>query len=198
MRVYELDPLRDPRWNELVRKHVHGSVFHSSSWLQALRSTYGYEPVVVSTSAPNEPLANGMVFCRVESWLMGHRLISLPFSDHCQPLVETGGTLTLLLSYLTEQMNREKWKYIELRPMVSSDSDLAMRPCLSKWEEFHFHKLDLRPDLQTIFHNFHKSCVQRKIQRGERENLEYEAGRSERILDKFYGLLLLTRRVCRH
>ncbi len=135
-----------------------------------------------------------MVFCRVKSWLTGHRLISLPFSDHCQPLVETGDTLTLFLSNLTEQMNQKRWKYIELRPMLSSGSELEQRPCFSKGEEFYFHKLDLRPDLETIFPNFHKSCVQRKIQRGERENLEYEAGRSERILGKFYSLLLLTRR----
>ncbi len=91
-------------------------------------------------------------------------------------------------------MNREKWKYIELRPMVSFRFRPGDATLPSTGEEFYFHKLDLRPDLQTIFHNFHKSCVQRKIQRGERENLEYEAGRSERILDKFYGLLLLTRR----
>jgi hypothetical protein len=30
-----------------------------------------------------------LVFCRVRSWLTGRRSISLPFSDHCEPLVES-------------------------------------------------------------------------------------------------------------
>jgi hypothetical protein len=64
----------------------------------------------------------------------------------------------------------------------------------SQSAEFYFHVLDLRPDLDTLFHSFHKSCVQRKIQRAEQENLGYEEGRSEAILAKFYRLLLLTRR----
>ena len=87
--VYEIDPLQDQRWNELVHKHPHGSVFHSASWLEALRSTYGYDPVVISTSAPYKPLTNGLVFCRVKSWLTGHRFVSAPFSDHCEPLVSS-------------------------------------------------------------------------------------------------------------
>ena len=37
-------------------------------------------------SPPDEPLENGFLFCRVESWLTGRRLVSLPFSDHCEPL----------------------------------------------------------------------------------------------------------------
>ncbi|MGA7927712.1 MAG: hypothetical protein WCA20_17195 [Candidatus Sulfotelmatobacter sp.] len=41
------------------------------------------------------------------------------------------------------------------------------------------HTLHLRPNLDTIFHNFHKSCVQTKIHRAGRENLEYEAGRAK-------------------
>jgi len=45
-----------------------------------------------------------------------------------------------------------------------------------------------------VFRGFHRNCIQRKIQRAEREGLAYEAGRSESLLAKFYRLLLLTRR----
>ena len=191
--VQMIDPLLDPRWPVFLSRQHHASVFHTPEWLAALRQTYGYQPVAFTTSAPGEELKNGIVFCRVQNTFRGYRMVSMPFSDHCQPLVETYDTLRIVLSSLAEQMNRENWKYIEIRPMVFFPSGLAM-PRLSTGEQFYFHKLDLRPNLQTIFHNFHKSCVQRKIQRGERENLKYEAGRSDRLLDKFYGLLLLTRR----
>jgi len=192
--VYRIDPVLDPRWPAFLTLHANASVFHTPEWLTALRRTYRYQSVAFTTSAPGEELKNGMVFCRVQSWLMGCRMVSLPFSDHCQPLVDNPDDLRLLVSYLKEQLDGGKWKCIELRPLVSSGSSLETQPYFSHNEEFHFHKLDLRPDLDAVFRNFHKSCVQRKIQRGEREHLEYEAGRSERILTKFYDLLLLTRR----
>jgi lipid II:glycine glycyltransferase (peptidoglycan interpeptide bridge formation enzyme) len=45
-----------------------------------------------------------------------------------------------------------------------------------------------------LFHNFHKDCVQRKIRRAEREKLRYEEGTSDHLLEKFYKLLIITRR----
>src|SRR5262245_20006552 len=86
--VHQLDPLSDPRWKDLVAWHPDASVFHPSAWLGALQRSYGYQPVAYTTSAPGAPLGDGIVFCRVESWLTGRRLVSLPFSDHCAPLVE--------------------------------------------------------------------------------------------------------------
>src|ERR1700693_4673560 len=82
-RLWVLDPLRDPRWLELIKKHPAASVFHSREWLSALRLAYGYEPVVYTNCEPSAELTSGIVFCKVRSWLTGRRLVSLPFSDHC-------------------------------------------------------------------------------------------------------------------
>ena len=95
--VYRLQPLEDPRWADLVDRHPRSSVFHTIAWLEALRRTYGYEPVAYTTSSPGERLKNGLVFCRVASWITGRRLVSLPFSDHCEPLVDSLADEVLLL-----------------------------------------------------------------------------------------------------
>jgi lipid II:glycine glycyltransferase (peptidoglycan interpeptide bridge formation enzyme) len=50
------------------------------------------------------------------------------------------------------------------------------------------------PSVEALFKSFHKNSTQRKIRRAEREKLVYEEGRSQRLLDCFYGLLVLTRR----
>ncbi len=194
MTVYRIDPLRDPRWPAFLQRHPDSSFFHTPGWLATLRKTYGYTPVAFTTSNPGEELRNGIVFCSVKNWLMGCRMVSLPFSDHCQPLVRDPEDLHTLLCSLRDRLDREKWKYIELRPLVSPDNVLGRQAFFSKSEKFCFHKLDLRPNLDTLFRNFHKSCVQRKIHRAEREHMAYEAGRSESILARFYQLLLLTRR----
>lgn len=194
MTVYTTDPLLDLRWPTFLAQQTRSSVFHTPAWLATLRRTYGYEPVVFTTTAPGEELRNGLLFCRVQSWLMGCRMVSVPFSDHCAPLVDNPEEMRLLLSWLRERLDREKWKYIELRPLGSCDFDRDRPQSFSLSDDFYFHRIDLRPELDVLFHNLHKSCVQRKIQRAERERLTYEQGRSQSVLAKFYHLLLLTRR----
>ncbi len=188
MSVYELNPLDDPRWPRFLDRHPDSSVFHLPGWLEALRRTYGYEPVAYTTTPPAQELENGLVFCRIHSWLSGGRLVSLPFSDHCQPLAE-GQNFTELMDWLNTSRSLKHWKYVELRPLSGSD-----RSDLVKSGSFSIQTLDLRPDLDILFRNFHKSCVQRKIHRAERERLAYQEGRSEAHLSQFYELMLLTRR----
>jgi lipid II:glycine glycyltransferase (peptidoglycan interpeptide bridge formation enzyme) len=57
-----------------------------------------------------------------------------------------------------------------------------------------FHQLDLRPDLEMLLGNCHKSSTQRKIQRAQREGLVYQEGSDETLLESFYRLLVITRR----
>jgi hypothetical protein len=117
MGVYEIDPLRDPRWPEFLQRKPCASVFHTRGWLEALKRTYGYEPVAYTTSSPTtSDLANGWVFCRVRSCLTGNRLVSLPFSDHCDPLVEQPEHYEELLGMLRHEREERRWKYIECRP----------------------------------------------------------------------------------
>lgn len=191
MSVYKLNPLQDWRWQSFVDRHPRASVFHTTQWLEALRRTYGYEPVVYTTTPPATELSNGVVFCRIRSWLSGTRLVSLPFSDHCEPLA-TSDELAELMGWLGASRHHKRWKYIELRPL--SVNGAVRTPELAKSESFSLQVLDLRPSLDALFHKFHKSCVQRKIHRAEREKLTYEEGRSDVLLKKFYDLLLLTRR----
>jgi CelD/BcsL family acetyltransferase involved in cellulose biosynthesis len=166
-------------------------LFHSSPWLKALNQTYGYQVVGYTTSAPSEELKNAMVFCRVESWLTGRRLVSLPFSDHCEPLVDRQEDLQALIAALEEETRREKWRYIEMRPLTPMEIATSLHVATTHYS---FHELDLRSDLGTIFGNLHKDSVQRKIRRAKREKLIYEEGTTESLLNDFYQVVELTRR----
>jgi hypothetical protein len=189
--VYRIDPLQDPRWNELLLRHPAAAVFHTSQWLEALRRTYRYEPIVWTTSSPSQELTEGLAVCRVDSWITGRRLVSLPFSDHCEPLVSGIEEFQRLLFGLKQEAERNNYKYLEFRPL---DFSPGCESGLEESESFCFHKLDLRPALAELFSRFHKNCIQKKIQRAEREGLEYEDGNSLALLRKFYDLQVITRR----
>lgn len=189
--AHQFDPLNDPRWSRFVGKHERASLFHSSAWLKALNQTYGYPVVGYTTTTPGEQLENAMVFCRVESWLTGHRLVSLPFSDHCEPLVDRKEDLRGLIASLEEETRCEKWRYIEVRPLTTLEVASSLHTVTTRYS---FHELDLQPDLETLFRNLHKDSIQRKIRRAQREKLFYEEGRTESLLNEFYELLTMTRR----
>ena len=190
--AYQIDPLTDPRWDRFLLQNSRASLFHSAPWLEALRRTYGYQPVAFTTSAPYEDLENALVFCRVESWLTGRRLVSLPFSDSCELLVNGATELGILLADLENRARREKWRYVEIRPLDSLQaSEATTWPCST--QEYAYHKLDLSPDLNTLFRNFHRNSTQRKVRRAERERMEYREGTLD-LLDDFYYLLMITRK----
>ena len=189
--VYQLDPLQDSRWATFVDMHPSSTVFHAVAWLEALRRTYGYQPIVYTTSPPGGSLDNGLVLCRVASWITGQRLISLPFSDHCDPLWNNAGDENVFVSALEQALHREKLRYIEIRPTRPLSTTASP---FRTTQSYCFHRVDLRPDLITLYGNCHKSSTQRKIVRAEREGLIYQAGRSEELLEAFWCLLLLTRR----
>ena len=191
MALHHLNPLTDPRWTEFLASHPQASIFHTPQWLKALNKTYGYRPVVFSTSDAAE-LTNGFVFCEIESWLTGRRLVSLPFSDHCQPLAE-GDSLTEILRGLQSSRASQRWKYIELRPICGNCAE-ASGGAFGKQQVFGLHTIDLRDDITAVYRRFHDSCIRRKIKRADNEGLEYQVGRSELLLRQFRHLSLLTRR----
>ena len=189
--IHIVNPLLDSRWDNLVARHPKASAFHQRGWLEALAHTYGYEPFVLTTSTASETLENGIALCRVSSWISGTRLVSLPFSDHCEPLLDNFGQLPDFISWLLSECERQRGRYVELRP-ISGDrvAGYGLQPSCSYW----FHELDLSPSLEQLFGRLHTNSFRRKVLRAEREGLAYEAGQSEQLLDEFYRLLLTTRR----
>ncbi|HET9180157.1 MAG TPA: GNAT family N-acetyltransferase [Terriglobia bacterium] len=188
--IYQINPIQDRRWETLVERHPYSSIFHRSEWLEALRRTYGYTPVVYTTSAPHEELRNSLTFCGVRSWLTGKRLVSLPFSDHCDPLLDEDGMAPALLDELSREQKSGKFSQVEFRPRRDFP---GLRSGREPGESYCFHAIDLARDEKAIYSGFHKDCVQRKIKRADKEGLKYVEGRSIPVLRLFYDLFVQSR-----
>jgi len=191
MHFYTLDPMQDSRWDDLVVSHPRSSVFHHKGWLEALAKTYGYRPVVLTSTPPGEQLSDGIVFCEVNSWITGSRLVSLPFADHCEPLLNETRDRLHLADWMHTECRKQNWKYAEIRPLSWDESSNCS---LAAGQSFWFHTLKLEPALEQIFCGLHKNSIQRRIRRAEREHLTYERGCTERLLNEFYRLVMITRR----
>jgi len=115
-------------------------------------------------------------------------MVSVPFSDHCSPLCETGEEVRILLARMKRECDRGVEKYLEIR---SGADDVEG---LTHSASFCLHRIDLRPKLSELFQSLHENCIRRKIARAQRERVIYEEGNSEDLLRKFYQLTVLTRR----
>jgi len=165
--IHIIDPLSDARWDELVARHAGASVFHQRGWLEALVRTYGFKTFALTTSPPAQRLDDGVVLCRISSWITGTRLVSLPFADHCEPLLNSAAESRVFTKWLRDECERKGQRYVELRPLL--DAQIArsdLQPTRSYW----FHELDLDPSLQQLFRGMHKKSFQQMIRRAEREN----------------------------
>jgi len=186
-----LDPFTDPRWSEFLERHSGSTVFHTVEWLQALYKTYGYEPTIFTTSPLGMRLENGWPFCQVNSWITGQRLVSLPFSDHCDPLMDSVADLQACVNTLEHSLALRKLVYVEFRPLHDLEASTSFALSSNSYVS---QQLDLTPSLDALFGRFHKDSTQRKIRRAEREGLTHQEGRSDSLLETFYNLLLPTRR----
>lgn len=187
----EIDPCHDARWEEFVERHPKSSVFHSAPWLRALEKAYGYKPAALIAESSEKQCANGVVFCRIKSRLTGKRFVSLPFSDHCEPLADGAAERDELLDRMRQTAIRGGWRYVEVRPCSLSPLAEGFAP---QNESYILHRLRLLPNAETLFAGFNKSSVQRKIRRAEREGLKYEKGRGTDFLREFYRLQVATRK----
>jgi hypothetical protein len=190
--IQAIDPIRDPRWPELVLGHPRATVFHTPQWLDALRRTYGYQPVAYVTDGSGSELSGGIPFCEVDSWLTGRRLVSLPFSDHCQPLVESGGELDAVLGTLQRLSLERRWRYVQLRPLVTEPLGSLDGSGFGREDAEYHYRLDLRADLDTLFRGL-KTVLRYDVRRAERASLRYMVGRDPEMVAAYFRLHVMTR-----
>jgi len=119
--------------------------------------------------------------------------VSLPFSDHCEPLFDSAEDLNFLIGYLQASLNRGEWKYLEIRPIEWNFQETGDGIGLLPGSTYYLHTLDLRPGLNEVFRSLDKDCVQRRIELAQRAGLVERSGRSEDLLQEFYSLFVTTR-----
>jgi lipid II:glycine glycyltransferase (peptidoglycan interpeptide bridge formation enzyme) len=120
-------------------------------------------------------------------------MVSLPFSDYCEPLIDSPEELAFLVSYLQAEMEHQEWKYLEVRPANGGFNPNGKGVGFHASKLCYLHRLGLQPNVEDIFRSLHKNSVQRRIRRAEKAGLVIECGRSDKLLRDFYSLLLLTR-----
>jgi hypothetical protein len=101
-------------WDNFVERHPLGTIYHHSLWQDVIKKTYGYQPLyhLVEDSFGLQAAVSSAF---VKSRFTGNRIISYPFSDTCDPLVESSEQLDALLKALEKSRTKQNARFVELR-----------------------------------------------------------------------------------
>lgn len=179
-----VDPTTDARWARLVTE-VPSDVFHSPGWLRALSETYELplEARVLIDEA-DDPVA-GFVYSEIVD-IMDPRIVSLPFSDFCDPLVATTAQWNAVTRGVIEEGNR-----VHMR-CLHSDIPLAERR-LSKAGQARWHAIDLARPYDEIWNGI-DSSARRSVRKARKEQVEIRVGDGIDDVRAFFELHLRVRK----
>lgn len=184
--ISTLDPRTSPEWDAFLATRPDATVFHTSAWCRVIADTYRYRPVYIVQRGEDGAMSGGIPLMVVDSWLSSRKLVGLPFSDVCQPLLPAAGGDSLLQA-AREEATRLKATSVELRgPTACGTLDAGF----SDGPTFYQHIIDLDEKMESRV----QSSARRAIRKAENQGVTVRSSTSEADMRRFYELMVLTRR----
>lgn len=184
MRIDCVNPVQDLIWQRLAVQQP-STVFHSPEWMQVLQETYGFEiRAHVLLDHAGEP-RSGIAFCSIDD-MMDPRIVSLPFSDFCDPLVANLDDWNCLIARLLDNGQRISLRCLHnLAPLDDKRFTVVNR---SKW-----HAVDLRRNEDELWEGLDGSA-RRAINKARRSGVVVRTARHKEDLRAFFELHLRVRK----
>ena len=192
MQVKIIDPSKDERWDEFVGNHSEGTVFHLSNWARVLQKTYGYVPYYFIVEDSDKKIKAGCPFFLIKSWLTGNRLVCLPFTDSCFPLVTSDEDIGTLLHAALQVGREKKASYIEVRSSPKEGTLKSLHLSIHNYYETFI--LQLSQGIESIRRSLSPMVIRYAVKRIEKSPVKIRTTESEKDMNQFYELNLSTRR----
>lgn len=196
-RIEIIDPAKDPRWDEFVKTHPYGQVYHLSAWKNVLEDSFphmkGFYYVLLDESGTSFKAA--LPIYSVKSWIMGNRLVSIPYATIFDPLIDNTSDFDILFKRVCLERLEKRKMVTEIRAFNADLSQLNQNFLVYKTHKYHFLNID--DDLKNIKKKFHKKSVKSAINRSLKTGMSIRMADDMKSLLEFYQLYVLTRkRLC--
>ncbi len=182
--VHIVDPITDERWRRLVSAQQ-SDVFHSPQWLSVLSNTYGFPLHAAVIGDDNGTPRAGMVYAEIED-LMDPRIVSLPFSDFCDPIVSDQIDWNRIVDGLAAGGRRIHLKCLRSRIPTTDER-------FEETSSLFWHAVDTTRDTETIWDAIDPSA-RRAIRKARSAGVEVRTAESVADVRAFYELHLRVRK----
>lgn len=195
--VQWLSPDREAEWDEFVGRHELGLVYNLSSWKRTLENAFPHISgrFLALRENTSGKIVAGLPVYRVRSWLLGNRIVSVPFASFCNPLVSDDLQLNLLLPEVVDEYQRNSSDRLEIR-MTEATRQLG-RPLQSCTARYKHHFLLLDKDPEELFAGFAKTSICQKVMKARKSGVVIEEVSDEKSLKVCHSMLVkLRHRLC--
>ncbi len=180
--------LDDPRIIPFLLNDNRATIYHHPAWLKALVLTYGFKPYYLILENPDDNSIIGLMpFILKNNIKRKKRIVSLPFTTHCDLLLPENISLRKIFDFLSNQLS--EIDSIDLRftnGIIPSSFSIS--------QEYLLHKIKLGPTIDETFESFGRRSIRRNIRKAEDNSLKIRFGESIIDLKIFYELEKKTRK----
>ena len=166
-------------WDAYVAQHPWGTVYHLTAWQRSLQEAFPHirGRFLLLRSSRDGRLEGGLPLYTVRSWLLGNRLVSVPFASFCDPLVPNGELLG--------RLKDEAWRFAKSQKIPSLEIRLFRAAALAEEEglapalysRHHFTPLS-RP-IEEIWDSFSKTSVRQRIEYAKNAGVQISKANGE-------------------
>jgi CelD/BcsL family acetyltransferase involved in cellulose biosynthesis len=179
-------------WDRFAAGHPFGTVYHLSDWKRVIESAFPHIRGGFVVLRDAGAIRAGLAIYQVKSWLLGNRLVSIPFANFSDPLVATPEEFDLLVDSLSPLAERIAARFTEIRTRLALPSISAGRFAVLDLYRHHFIPLDAPAD--QLLARFSKTNIQNRISKAAREDVRVSWATEASDMAAFYGLFTETRR----
>jgi CelD/BcsL family acetyltransferase involved in cellulose biosynthesis len=178
----------DPGWLRLIQDDPAATAFHHPAWSRVMTETYGFRSFVLAQQGADGQLVAGLPVVETQKPFGQRRLVSLPFTDHCPPLVGPAEDSIGFAEALGSWRATGGRAALEIRAEVHPSVGAHLQTVGTR------HLVDLEPDAEAVFRRLHRNRIQKRVRRAREFGVEVSLSRSRADLATFYRLHCQTRR----
>jgi len=179
----------DTEWNDFVKSHPSGKIYHHTFWGRVLYQSFGYQPFYFMIADPSSHQILGIFPSMIQKSLFRKdRIISLPLTGYCPCLIQKEH-FNNCIEYLHRFQNHKS--AIELkcdRQMTELDEQYS--------ETCHYinHTIKLNVDKETFYRSILNKSCRRKIKKATEKEMQFKLADSMDGVHAFYSLFASSRK----
>jgi len=190
-----LRPADEAEWDAFVGQHRFGLVYHLSAWKQVLETAFPHirGRFLVARDGDSGDIQAGIPVYDVRSWLLGNRIVGVPFATMCDPLVSDAEEFDLFLPKLREHQRKTNSKRVEIRARKTAfflQNNVALRGDVG----FKHLYILLDKDRDALFRTFSRTCVRKNITKAQNSGIVVEQRHDDASIRICYDILAAARR----
>ena len=168
-------------WDTYVSAHKLASPYHKFAWLNAVKHSYGHEPLgLLATNQSSKKIVGVLPAALMKTPFLGKQICALPYCDVGYALADNDDIALELQQFLTQQLSMTSCKALEIRNIKTepqSPSSLENQKVRML--------LPLPNSSEKLLAGF-KSKLRSQIRKAEKNRLIVSLGTNQTLINDFY------------